>query len=216
MQVNSFMVNPEVINAQPVVNSPKPSENEIRLRRILKSSPQDLWLETLRRAQGTKHDGLIYWMLNQTECDFAVAVNAFYRSNPAQFLDMPRPLLQRPGPSDIFALVLLNWDTGSYRTHQLEVATIDVDSRLIARVRQKAMAHPHGSLPFRIPQRFLEPTGGTPVKLPRHLMPDEAQHLWPLFRDLGLAVDAIPPGIGRKIMRARSLFRRIRRDAQRA
>ena len=210
------MVDSDFIKVQPVLDKPKPSESEIRLRRILKSSPQDLWLETLRRAHSAAHNGLVYWMLNQTECDFAIAVHAFYRCNPAQFLDMPRPLPQRPGPSDIFALVLLNWDTGSYRSHELQVDAIDVDPRVIARVRQKAMVHPHGSLPFRIPQRFLEPTGGASAKLPRHLLPDEAPHLWPLYRDLGLAVDAVPPGFGRKIMRARSLLRRIGRGAQRA
>jgi len=210
------MVAPDIFNIHPVVDKPKPSDSEIRLRRMLKASPQDLWLDTLRRTKNNAHDGLVYWMLNQTECDFAIAAHAFYRSNPAQFLDTPRPLPLRPGPSDVFALVLLNWDTGSYRSHQLQVDVIDADPRLISRTRQKAMVHPHGSLPFRIPERLLEPTGGVPMKLPRHLLPDEVPHLWSLYRELGLTVDAVPPGIGRRIAHAKSAFRRVRRGPQRA
>ncbi|WP_168769212.1 hypothetical protein [Yoonia maricola] len=184
----------------------------MQLRRILKSAPQDLWLDTVRRTKGPEHDGLVYWMLSQTECDFAIAVHAFYRSDPAQYLDNPRPLPQRPGSSDLFALVLLNWDTGSYRTHRLQVDSSDAEPRIIARVRQKVMAHPQGALPFKIPQRFLEPAGGAPIKVPPHLLPNEAPHLWSLFAELGLDVDAAPPGFARKKAWVKSLFKKFRKS----
>ena len=201
------MVAPGRSSTHPASSRPKLHESEVLLRRILKSSPQDLWLETLRRTREAQHDNLIYWMLCQTECDFAVAVHAFYRSNPAQHLADPRPLPQRPGPDDLFALVLLNWDTGSYRTHKVEVSDVDVEPRTIARIRQKIMAHPQGSLPFKIPQRFLEPSGGTPIKIPPHLMPNDTPRLWRIFFDLGLKVDNVPPGIARKFARATALLK---------
>lgn len=196
-------------NDLPVSDKPKISESEIILRRVLKASPQSLWLDTIRRAKGPEHDGLIYWMLSQTECDFAVAVNAFYRSDPAKHLDDPHPLPARPGTSDIFALVLHNWDTGSYRTHRLKVENADVDTRTLARVNQKVMARPRGALPFTIPARFLAPTGGVVVPLSAHISPDDARHLWPLYDELGLRVPATPPGIRRQIARVRGLFKTI-------
>ena len=204
------MVSPgKLPNTPPLTIKTKTTESELSLRRVLKSSPQDLWLDTIRRTRGTDHDGLVYWMLNQTECDFAVAVHAFYRSNPAQFLDNPRPLPSRPGPSEIFALLLLNWDTGSYRTHRLQVAAIDADPRLIARINQKAMVHPRGSLPFNVPPQFLNPVGGSPAQVPAHLSPDDARHLWPIYADLGLQVPKSPPGIRRTIARAKDVLQRI-------
>ena len=204
------------VNAAPMSRRPKLSEGEIRLRRLLKRSPQDLWLDTLRRAHGPEHNSLVYWMLNQTECDFAIAAHAFYRSNPAYHLDNPKPLPQRPGPSQLFALVLLNWDTGSYRTHRIQLGAEDAEPRAIARLRQKMMAHPQGSLPFKVPQRFLAPTGGAPMKVPPHLLPDEAPHLWSLYAELGLAVDEAPPGMARKIARAKSLFHRFKQSSGQA
>ncbi len=204
------MVSPVNVNAAPMVQKSKLSESEVRLRRLLKSSPQDLWLDTLRRTREPQHDGLVYWMLCQTECDFALAVHAFYRSDPARYLDDPKPIPQRPGPSDLFALVLLNWDTGSYRTHRLQVEPVDADPQAIARVRQKLMVHPNGSLPFTIPRKFLEPAGGSAIKVPPHLLPDEAPHLWSLYAKLGLDVDPEPPGITRKITRAKMLFHRLK------
>ncbi|MEJ8562374.1 hypothetical protein QTO30_14830 [Yoonia sp. GPGPB17] len=188
----------------------------MHLRRVLKSSPQDLWLDTLRRTRGPEHDTLVYWMLGQTECDFAIAVHAFYRSDPVLHLDDPKPLPLRPGPSDLFALVLLNWDTGSYRTHRVQVEPLDADPRAIARTKQKLMAHPQGSLPFKIPQRFLEPTGGAPIKVPPHLQPNEVSHLWSIFSELGLQVDANPPGFVRRVARAKALFQRFSAIGRRA
>lgn len=205
------MVSPDNPSRSPLTNKPKITESEIILRRVLKSSPQCLWLDTIRRARGAENDGLIYWMLNQTECDFAIAVHAFYRSNPAQHLDDPRPLPARPSPSTLFALVLLNWDTGSYRTHRLKVQDIDADPRQIARINQKIMARPRGTLPFTIPTRFLEPVGGAIVPLPPHMSPDEAWHLWPLYDDLNLDVPNTPPGIRRKIANVKAFLRNIRR-----
>lgn len=186
------------------------------LRRALKSSPQDVWLETLRRTRGPQHNSLVYWMLSQTECDFAVAVHAFYRSDPARYLDDPKPLPQRPGHADLFALILLNWDTGYYRTHRIQVDPVDADPRAIARTKQKLMVHSQGALPFKIPQRFLEPTGGAAIKVPAHLQPDQAPHLWPLFAELGLDVDAAPPGFARKIARAKAMFRKFKISGRRA
>ena len=210
------MSSPDNTNAPPLTDKAKTTDSEFLLRRVLKSSPQDLWLDTIRRARGAEHDGLVYWMLNQTECDFAVAVNAFYRSNPAQFLDNPRPLPSRPGPSDIFSLLLLNWDTGSYRTHRLKVEPVDADARLLARINQKVMVHPRGSLPFNVPAQFLNPVGGTPAHVPSHLSPDDTRHLWPLYADLGLRVPKAAPGLKRVMARANRMlqtfglgFRRI-------
>ena len=196
-------------NASNLTDKSRTTESELALRRVLKSSPQDLWLDTIRRARGADHDGLVYWMLNQTECDFAVAVHAFYRSNPAQFLDNPRPLPSRPGQSGIFALLLLNWDTGSYRTHRLQVEPIDADARLLARINQKVMVHPRGSLPFNIPTPFLNPVGGLPAHIPAHLSPDDARHLWPIYADLGLQVPAVAPGLMRAVARVKDILQTV-------
>ncbi len=187
----------------------KITENEVLLRRVLKASPQDLWLDTIRRTQTDTHDSLIHWMLSQIECDFSIAVHAFYRSNPARYLDDPKPLPMRPGPSDIFALVLLNWDTGSYRTHRLQVNATDVKPRLLARINQKVMARQRGSLPFNIPERFLRPKGGVPLQLPHHMSPDDAHHLWPIYADLGLRVPDAAPGLKRKVARAKKVLQKV-------
>lgn len=205
------MVSPDNINAPPKKRSSMLSEGDMTLRRLLKSSPQDLWLDTLRRTQGPQHNNLVYWMLNQIECDFAIAVHAFYHSNPARHLDNPRPLPARPGPSDIFALVLLNWDTGSYRTHRLKVEPTDASPRAIAQINQKVMARPRGSLPFRIPKAFLDPQGGTLLNVPAHMSPDDAVHLRQLYASMGLAIDSTPPGISRRLARAKSVLTRLKR-----
>lgn len=207
------MVSPDNINAAPHTHRHRLTDSEAGLRRVLKTAPQDLWLDTIRRTQGPQHDGLVHWMLTQTECDFAVACHAFYRSGPAGHLDQPKPLPPRPGHSDIFALVLLNWDTGSYRTHDLMVEHIDVSASTMARVNQKVMARPVGSLPFKIPQSFLSPVGGTPLTLPDYLSPDDARHLWPIYAKLGLRVDGAAPGMPRQIARAKSILIKVKRHS---
>ena len=83
------MVSPDNQNAAPNPNRAKVSASEVKLRRILRDAPQDLWLETIRRTRSDAHNSLIYWMLSQPECDFAIAAHAFYRSNPAAQLDHP-------------------------------------------------------------------------------------------------------------------------------
>ncbi len=184
-------------------------EAERALRRLLKDSPQDLWLDTIRRAPLPAHDSLIYWMLNQTECDFAVAIHAFYRSDPARHLDDPKPLPQRPTQSNLFALILRNWDTGSYRKHRLLIEDADVTARQIARLNQKMMAYPKGALTFSIPQQFLEIAGGAPLRLPAHLSPEEARHLWPIYAALKLDVPHSPPGFRRTLAKAGSILERM-------
>ena len=94
------MVLPDNRNAPPNPNRARISESEFRLRNLLKHAPQDLWLDTIRRTRGDAHNGLIYWMLSQPQCDFAVAAHAFYRRNPANQVDHPQPLPARPGPDN--------------------------------------------------------------------------------------------------------------------
>ena len=203
------MVLPDNRNAPPNPNRARISESEFRLRNLLKHAPQDLWLDTIRRTRGDAHNGLIYWMLSQPQCDFAIAAHAFYRSNPANYVDQPRPLPARPGPENLFAVVLFNWDTGSYRTHKLKVEAQDAHPRMIARLNQKLLVHAAGGLPFRIPEELCQPTGGQPAQLPAHLDPDGNLGIWSLYADLGLAVPDSPPGFLRKIMRARKLLRKV-------
>lgn len=210
------MYSPDTTTTKQVAEKPKLSENERAVRQLLKSSPQDLWLDTLRRTRSTEHCALVYWMLCQPECDFAVAVHAFYRCNPTEHLDNPRPLPARPGPCEIFALILRNWETGSYRTHRLKVEAVDADPRIVSRVRQKMMIYPEGTLPFTIPPAFIEPTGGSPVKVPTHLQPNEIRTIWTLFSDLGLKVHKSPPGFARKIAGLQLLFARLRQGARQA
>lgn len=182
---------------------------ETALKRVLKTAPQDLWLDTIRRTRGPRHDNLVFWMLNQTECDFAVAVHAFYRSDPGHHLDNPAPLPQHPTSAELFALTLLNWDKGYFRTHTLRVEDVDVSPRMLARINQKAMARPRGSLPFTVPARFLEPAGGATLNLPPHLSADDAAHLWPLYAALGLRVPDTPPGLSRRMAKARNVLHRV-------
>ncbi|WP_296426894.1 hypothetical protein [Yoonia sp.] len=192
------------------------ADAQTALQRALKTAPQDLWLDTIRRTTPGRHDELIFWMLNRTECDFAVAVHAFYQTNPAHHLDNPVPLPMHPTASDIFSLVLLNWDKGYFRTHTLSVESQDAEPRSIACMNQKVMARPRGSLPFTIPAKFLKPQGGTPVDLPPHLSPDNAAHLWPLYAALGLRVPAVPPGLSRRMARAKGVFDKIGFGSQRS
>lgn len=186
------------------------SEAEIILRRLLKTSPQALWLDTIRRTKRGQHNSLIQWMLSQTACDFAVAAHAFYRSDPAAFLDDPKPLPARPATDEILAQVLLNWDTGSYRIHNLLVEPVDAQPRAIARLNQKVMARPRGSLPFTIPERFLHPQGGNPASLPTHLVPADSHHLWPIYQELGLDVPDTPPGLKRRMAQIKGVFQKGR------
>lgn len=189
---------------------------EATLKQILKTASQDLWLDTIRRISGPQHADLVVWMLNQVECDFAVAVHAFYRSNPGQHLNNPQPLPLQPDATDIFALTLLNWDKGYYRSHQLQVEACDAPPRMIRQVRQKAMAHPRGSLPFKLPPRFLAPEGGQMLQLPSRGSPDTADQLWQLYTSLGLQVAPRTSQPRRPVSTARKLldrvsFRRARR-----
>ncbi len=203
------MVSPDNQNAPPNPNRVKVSESEVALRRILRDAPQDLWLDTIRRTRSDAHNGLIYWMLSQPECDFAIAAHAFYRSNPVFHLENPKPLSLKPGPWDIFSLVLVNWDTGFFRTHNLRVEPVDVHPRVLARLNQKMLAHPRGSLPFQIPKELLDPQGGTSLLVPPRLSPDEAKHLWPIYADLGLSVPDTAPGMPRRVERAKGLLKRM-------
>ena len=179
------------------------------LKRILKSAPQDLWLDTIRRADIKTHGELICWMLDQTECDFAVAVHGFYHSDPAYHLDNPKPLPPRSAPGQIFAQVLINWDKGYYRSQKLQVQMRDAHPRVIAKINQKSMARPRGSLPFTIPARLLNPSGGEPLNLPPYMSPDDAAHLWPIYNALGLRVPAAAPGLPRRMAKARTIIDKI-------
>lgn len=185
----------------------KVSESEVALRRVLKGAPQDLWLDTIRRTRSDAQNSLIFWMLCQPECDFAIAVHALYRSNPISHLDNPKPLPPRPGPANLFALVLLNWDTGSFRTHYLRVEPTDAHPRVIARLNERLADFPRGALPFTIPKPFLNPEGGCIAQVPPHLSPDDAPHLWPHYADLGLRVHDTPPGLKRRVEQAKGLLR---------
>jgi len=204
------MAFPDNQNTPPNPNRAKVSDSEVALRRALKGAPQDLWLDTIRRTRSDAQNGLIYWMLSQPECDFAIAVHAFYRSNPAVHLEDPKPLPPRPGPSNIFAQVLLNWDTGSFRTHYLKVEPIDAHPRVIARLNKQIAAYPRGSLPFTIPNAFLNPDGGLPVQVPPHMSPDDSAHLWPHYADLGLRVPDTAPGMPRRIEWAKGIWNKVR------
>jgi hypothetical protein len=196
-------------NAPPNPSRAKISESEVALRRALKTAPQDLWLDTIRRTRSDAHNSLIYWMLSQPECDFAIAVHAFYRSNPMFHLDNPKPLPPRPGPANLFALVLLNWDTGSFRTHYIKVEPTDAHPRVIAQLNEKLADMPRGTLPFDIPKSFLDPDGGIPIQVPPHLSPDDASHHWPHYADLGLRVPDTAPGMQRSIERAKVLLKKV-------
>ena len=179
------------------------------LRRILKSAPQDLWLDTIRRTTDGVHNDLVHWMLDQPECDFAIAAYAFYRSDPVIKLSDPQPLRPRPDISETFAQVLLNWDVGFYRTHKLSLEESDISARTISRLRQKLLAWPKGALPFTIPARLLDTQGGEPVQLPAHMSPDHASHLWVLYRALGLRVHPTKPGLRRHVAKATGLLTKV-------
>ena len=203
------MVLPDNRNAPPNPNRARISESEFRLRNLLKNAPQDLWLDTIRRTRGDAHNGLIYWMLSQPQCDFAVAAHAFYRTNPSNFVDNPQPLPARPGPDNLFAVVLFNWDTGSYRSHDLKVTAKDAHPRMIARLNQKLLVYEKGTLPFRIPRELQRPEGGQNLHVPTQLSPDENPAIWSLYADLGLDVPDSPPGFLRRLSRVRNLLKRV-------
>lgn len=181
-----------------------PTSDLNALQEILKDAPQDLWLMTAFRTQSAIHDPLIHWMLDQTQCDFSIALWAFYRSEPCQYLEDPVPLPTHPDHSQIFAQLLRNWDTGFYRTHELAV---DVDQRYRSRLKQKLLAWPRGALPFSVPSAFLESEGGRTIQLPAHYDPDTVPHIRAVFDacDLRLAT----PGRLNATAVVRDLFRRL-------
>ncbi|MCG3269041.1 hypothetical protein [Yoonia sp. I 8.24] len=174
-------------------------QSENAIRQVLKGAPQDLWLDTIRRARFASHNTLISWMLCQPECDFAVAAHAFYRSNPAQYLDSPTALPPHPSSDQIFARCLINWDTGFFRTHRLKVEERDAPLRHISIIHQKVIARQRGSLPFRIPLRFLDPKGGKPLQLSESLNPENAPDLWIKYAHAQLDVPSTAPGFPRRI-----------------
>jgi len=196
-------------NAPPRANRTKVSESEVKLRRLLRDAPQDLWLDTIRRTRSDAHNDLIYWMLNQPECDFAIAAHAFYRANPALQLENPKPLSVRPGSDNLFAVVLVNWDTGFFRGHTLKVEPVDAHPRVVARLNEKISLTPRSELPYTIPHKLLHPEGGEPAHLSPQLSPDEVPYLWALYADLGLRVPDTAPGIQRKVGKAKGLWKRV-------
>jgi hypothetical protein len=137
-------------------------------------------------------------MLDQPECDFAIAVHAFYRSDPAQHLDAPSALPPHPSSDQVFARCLINWDTGYFRTHRLKVEECDAPLRQISRIHQKVIARQRASLPFRIPQRFLEPVGGELLQLSDNLNPENTKDLWIKYAHAQLDVPSAAPGLPRK------------------
>ncbi|WP_333711826.1 hypothetical protein [Yoonia sp.] len=197
-------------NAPQNPNRARISDSEFQLRRLLKEAPQDLWLDTIRRTRGDAHNGLIYWMLSQPQCDFAVAAHAFYRTNPAQHVENPQPLPARPGPDNLFAVVLFNWDTGSFRNHKLRVEPQDAHPRLIARLNQKLLVHEAAGLPFRIPPQLQRPKGGQTAQVPARFSPEDVRDIWSLYADLGLQVPDSPPGIRRTLEGVRGIIRKFR------
>ena len=203
------MVSPDNQNAAPNPNRAKVSDSEVKLRRILRDAPQDLWLDTIRRTRSDAHNGLIYWMLSQPECDFAIAAHAFYRSNPIAHLENPKALPLHPSAANMFALVLINWDTGFFRTHNLKVEAVDVHPRVLAGVQEKMLGFPRGSLPFKIPQKLLSLEGGTTAHVPPTLSPDNVVNLWTIFADLGLHVPDTAPGMKRRLEQARGLLKKV-------
>jgi hypothetical protein len=203
------MVSPDNPNPRAPRNRTKISNSEVSLRRMLRDAPQDLWLETIRRTRGDAHNNLIFWMLSQPECDFAIAAHAFYRSDPVFQINNPNPLSPRPGADNLFAVVLVNWDTGFFRTHNLRVETNDVHPRVMARLNDKMQDHPRGSLPFQIPKKLLDPEGGNTAVVPPHFSPDNVQHIWALYADLGLQVPDTAPGIPRRVEQAKGLLKMV-------
>ena len=183
------------------------SKEEMSLRHLLRGASQDLWLDTIRRTRSDAHNGLVYWMLSQPECDFAVAAHAFYRSNPTFHIENAVPLSPRPGSDNIFGLVLVNWDTGFFRSHNLRVEAADAHPRVINNLNTLVAATSDKPLPFTIPPKLLNPEGGVPLDLPKRLSPAHASQLWPLYVDMGLDVPPVPPGFARKTEAAKNFLR---------
>ncbi|MGJ8622929.1 MAG: hypothetical protein ACSHW1_09130 [Yoonia sp.] len=199
---------PDNQNFAPTAKNAKLSDRDVALRRILRNAPQDLWLDTIRRTTGDRHNTLIYWMLSQPECDFAVAAHAFYRCNPASYLQDPAPLATRPGPAQIFAVVLKNWEIGYYRTHNLRLEALDIDPDLQKRLHDELKAQ--SALPFTIPQEILYPAAsGKLVRLSSSQSPNDAPHLWPLYAKLGLQVSDTAPGLKRRVAQAKGFLKRV-------
>ncbi len=186
------------------------SRSEMSLRHLLRSAQQDLWLDTIRRTRSDAHNSLVYWMLSQPECDFAVAAHAFYRSNPTFHVEHPAPLSARPGPDNIFALVLVNWDTGFFRNHNLRVDPVDAHPRIVQSLNEMISALPRASLPFSIPPELLNPEGGVPMSLPKRLSPEHAPQLWPIYADMGLSVPPVQPGFKRTVENTKAFLRKAR------
>jgi hypothetical protein len=202
------MVFPDNQNAAPNPNRAKISASEMKLRCILRDAPQDLWLETIRRTRCDAHNGLIHWMLSQPECDFVIAAHAFYRSNPAAHLDNLTPLPLRPSTSNIFALALINWDTG-FSGPKNSRWKPSMFTPACSQVFKKILGHPRGALAFNTPKQLLTLEGGSPAYVLRPLSPDGTIHLWAIFADLGLQVPDTAPGMKRWLEQAKGLLKKV-------
>lgn len=174
---------------------------EDALKALLRVSPPDVWYDVLRRADPDTHGALILWMVNQKDCDFAVAVHAFLQSAPDYAVRRGLPLPAHPGPDQIWAAVIHNWHRGLYRSH--EIACDAGDLQGFARLLRAALDQRRpDTLSFPVPAPLLDLDGGRPVSVPASASPDQSFRVWHLYRALGLRVDPAPPGLRRVLAHA--------------
>ncbi len=172
----------------------------IRIKAFLKEMPQDFWMDVTGRMQAGDQDVLLLWMLDQAECDFSIAQRILLDRAPHRLrnripVDTSRQQL------DPLTRVLVNWEKGFYRLHEIAQPERDLRTQL-RRLTRALDVVPAALHVFEIPAEFLRAGGGRQPRIPPDLSPDTDPGLWQLYSALGLEVTPGAPGAERERLEA--------------
>ncbi len=184
----------------------------IRIKAFLKEMPQDFWLDVTGRVQADDHDILLLWMLDQVECDFSVAQRILLDRAPHRLRNRI-PVDRSRQQLDPLTRVLVNWDKGLYRAHEIAQPERDLQKQL-RRLSLALDAVPTALHVLEVPEEFLRAGGGRPPRIPPDRSPDTDPSLWQLYSTLGLEVTPGAPGAEREMLQAQrrpSATRRLAR-----
>ena len=181
-------------------------EDALKLR--LRRSPPDLWYEIARRADPNHHADLLFWMLNQKQCDFAVAAHILLTGPIRYHIEAQTPLPTHPDETTLWAVVLMNWMRGHYRAHDVACDRADLDPHLDS-LRATLAARKGKETSFPMPEALLDLSGGHVTQLAAADDPDQDPDLWRLCHDLELTTLSAPPGLGRHVAQAQRTVRKL-------
>lgn len=162
---------------------------------FLKDAPQDLWLDMVDQLNFDQHDWIAHWMLMQPECDRSVAITLFHAASGPYFLKEKLPLPDVPQVHELHAVILQNWENGSYRTAEISLDQAEGSSTYRADAQRLQNAIDSVTDPvFEVPAEFLDLKGVRALLVPANLAPNEVLKVWKIYAPLDLRVHHLPPG----------------------